>query len=79
MGHFQLDSPATSERIRMLCQDEFTAKVGHKPSLSLVEWKLIGNISSNIIVIVICVQIGATQPPKQAGSRPWNIDPYGLE
>ncbi|CAG0915180.1 unnamed protein product [Notodromas monacha] len=26
-AHFQLDSPATSERIRMLCQDTFTEKV----------------------------------------------------
>jgi xanthine dehydrogenase/oxidase len=26
-GHFQLDSPATSERIRLLCHDQFTQKV----------------------------------------------------
>ena len=28
-GNFRLDSPATSERIRMACVDQFTEQVSH--------------------------------------------------
>lgn len=36
-GRFSLDSPATSERIRMACIDEFTKQVLHCSSLLCID------------------------------------------